>query len=292
MKHQLDLSKTQAELLLGDGNKIAGEEFVPLARKMAAEPHWNVSALRTLAEWKPTEAQALLVRNIWFTNTGFQASGADEATMGRLHLPVTPMPDMNLVLKEKLRTGSVLGLTSYYLQQFGTPELLPAAIECYEQRGGRGNPVIQKFFLWYWLRCDPKGGTEALAHALEYRSVSHNYKFLLKDVLLERWTPEALPLVLRSLDDPDADVVTSAILVLEAHGAGEDNLEHCLSALKRASLLPPGTEKSAAPGVIHSVAKRLMESRNWSYTPEQKAMLNDLVKDGLVGSSQVRPQYR
>ena len=293
VEHQLDLSKAQAGLLLGDGNKIAGEEFVPLARKMAAEPNWNVSALRTLAEWKPAEAQALLVQNTWSITSNDRTSGATEATMGRLHLPVTPLSELDSILVRRLHVGGNLGVTAYYIQQFGTPKILPAAIECYEQRGGKGNLITQKFFLWYWLRCDPKGGTEALAQALEERSVSHNYKFLLKDVLLERWTPEALPLLLRSLDDPDADVVTSAILVLEAH-AGTDNVDRCLSALKRVSLLPPGTERSAASGVIHSVAKRLLESRNWSYTLEQTAMVKDLAteQDDHAASSQVSPQYR
>ena len=274
VQHQLELSVEQAISLLEGWDNLGGEDFLPLARKMAGAPTFSVAALGALVKSKPDEARALLIADASRPKSGFFSSSNGSFGMGRLHLPPAPIPELDSVLRGRLAIN-VNAETLFYLDELGSVALLPDAIAVYQAHEGKWACEIERRFLQYWLRCDPKGGLEALTRALQARESTGCFRTVLEQVLGERWTPGAMPLVVQSLDDPDEEVVLSAVRVLEIH-ADSSYIDKSLSALERlqaASAAGAATPVAMFRGRPASIARQLLVSKNWHYTPEQQKRL-------------------
>jgi hypothetical protein len=280
VRHQLELSIEQANGLLEGWDYLGGEELLPLARKMAGGPTYNLAALMALVKIKPNEAQALLVSDAQRPKSNIFTNRRGSFQFDRLHLTPTPLPELDSVLREKLASGKDLEATLFYIDEFGTPALLPDVIACYQLHEGKWACELQKFSLRYWLRCDPKGGTEALSRALQARASTGCYKGVLEDVLSDRWNVAALPLLTQALDDPENEVVLSAIKVLELH-ADSTYIDKSIAAVERinaATMKGSPTPGTVMRGQASFVARQLLESKNWHYSPEQQQRLQAIAK--------------
>jgi hypothetical protein len=183
-------------------------------------------------------------------------------------------------LQERLAAGTDLEVTLFYIDKFGTPALLPDVIARYQPHEGKWACEPQKFILRYWLRCDPKAGTEALSRALQARASTGCYKMLLDGVLTDQWNDAALPVVVQALDDPNNEVVLSAIKVLGVHGDSAA-IDKCIATLEKINAATKPA--SVAPGTIvrgqaSFVARQMLDNKSAHYTPEQQQSLEALDK--------------
>jgi len=176
VQHQLELSDKQAEGLLSSWDYVGGEEFLPLARKMAAAPAYNMAALKALAKSKPDEAQALLVADAKLPKSNYFTHRYGSISMHRLQIMPTPIPELDAVLREKLASGVEVDVTLFYIDEYGTADLLPDVAQLYQKHEGKWACEVQKFALQYLMRCDPKGGAEALSRAVQSRASTGCYK--------------------------------------------------------------------------------------------------------------------
>ncbi len=270
-KVQLQLSKEQVNDFLYNWNSWGGEEFTPLARKMAGGPEYSLLGLRALLKTNLAEGIALLAEDARQPRSRYFAPNRNIYEMADLQLAATPQPELDSVLLEHFKTGSDPEVAAFYIYQFASPALLPEVITQYRTQEKTWDPERQRFYLRYWLRCDPEAGVEALAQALTYRS-GGGYRNLLQRVLNECWVPAALPLVMKALQDPDFDVVNGAVRVLELH-ADSASIAPVIAALDRVQ--KETDRKGVQPGKGRGtyLAMDLLASKNWTYTTEQKRHL-------------------
>jgi len=275
VQHQLELSEQQADGLLEGWGYLGGEDFLPLARKMAGDPTYNLAAFMALVKAKPDEARVLMAADARLPKSKIFTNNRGSFQYDRVHLAPSPTPELDAVLRARLASDIDLESTFFYVDEFGTPALLPDVIARYQPHEGKWACELQKFALRFWIRCDPKAGIEALSRALQARASTGCYKNALEEVLNDRWNDAALPLLTQALDDPDTDVVLSAINVLEAH-ADATYIDKTITALERINAAAP--KPHAAPGTIvtgraNMLAKQLLDSKNWHYTPAQQQRL-------------------
>jgi len=279
-KHQLELSQQQAEGILSGWDWVGGDEFLPLAEKMAAAPAYNISALKALIKSRPGEALGLLKMDAQQPKSNFFGPRHGSIRVHRIHLNPAPDPAMDDALRTKLKSGTDLETTAFYIQEFASPALLPDVRAVYQEHAGKWACEIQNYFLWYLLRCDPKGGADALATALASRASTGCYKMLLGEVLTDRWDDAALPIVLTALDDPEPEVALGAAQVLALH-ANAANVEKAIAALERldAASAPanptPGTIRRGRPAMI---AQQLLDNKDAHFTPDQQQRLQKVAQ--------------
>ncbi len=280
VQHQLELSDKQADDLLEGWDYLGGDDFLPLARKMAGPPTYSLPALMALVKSQPDEARAVMAADAKWPKSNIFTNHRGSFQYDRVHLAAAPLPELDSILRQKLATGIDLESTLFYIDEFGTPALLPDVIARYQPHEGRWACEPLKFVLRYWLRCDPKAGVEALSRALQARAETGCYKTVLEGVLTDRWNDAALPMLSQALNDPDNEVALSAVKVLALH-ADSTYIDKTIAALERidaATVKGTGMPGTRVSGQSTMAASQLLESKNWTYTPGQKQRLQALAQ--------------
>lgn len=278
VKVQLDLTLEQGETLLRSWRSFGGEAFLPLVRKMVGPPFHNPDALAALAELKPDEARPLIIDDLQRRSPRFLIPKAVSqiANAPLLTLAAEPVPELEAYFRAQLRERSPknLDLLMAAVARYGTPDLLPDVVAFYAPKEGKWACSIQADALTFWLRFDPPAGLAALQRTLAAREHTRCYTDVLSEVLLDGWDPAALPIVTAALDDPDPEVVVSAVTVLEAH-ADVAHLGPSISALRR---LSDGATAQNLP--LHYAAKglvqRLIHSTRWKPNAAQRRQLQEI----------------
>ena len=275
---QLDLTPEQADTILSSWRDFGGDDFLPLVRKAVAAPTFNPNALKALAKLKPDEARPLIVEDLQRQPPRYLIPKAVShiANAPLLSLPAEPIPELEPFFREQLMKEypKNLDLLVDAIDRYGTPTLLPDVIKFYSPKEGKWACDIQAAVLRFWLRCDPAAAVEAIKRALAAREHTHCYTDLLSSVLLDQWNDTALPLVTEALDDPDPEVVVSAIKVLEAH-AEVKWLGPSLAALQRISKTIT-KDNLRAYYSMRGTAQTLLQSTRWVADPDQRQQLQAL----------------
>ncbi len=278
VKIQLELTPEQGDTILRSWKDFGGEDFLPLVRKLAGPPSYNPNALKALAAIKPEEARPLVIEDIQREKPRYLIPKAASriANAPLLTLPPKPIPELDLYFEVQLSKEHPpkLDLLMDSIDRYGSPALLPGVIKFYLPKEGEWACDIQKDVLRFWLRHDPPAGLEALKRALDSREHTRCYTSVLSGVLLEEWSEAALPIVTAALDDPDPEVVASAIKVLEAH-TDAAHLGPSLIALQRISA---SATKQNLPAyhAARGTAQQLLQSTRWKPDPEQRRQLEAL----------------
>ncbi len=280
-KHQLELSEQQAEGILSGWDYVGGDEFLPLADKMAAAPTYNIWALKVLIKARPEEALGLLKIDAQQPKSNFFSPRRGSMRVHHIHLNPAPDPTLDDALRTKLQSNADLENTAFYIQEFASPALLPDVRAVYQQHEGKWACEIQNYFLWYLIRCDPKGGAAALGAALASRASTGCYKMLLGEVLVDRWDDAALPVVLTALDDPEPEVALGAAQVLALHGdpANVDKALATLARLDAASAPATPTPETIRRGRPSMIAQQLLDNKDAHFTPDQQRRLQTIAQD-------------
>ena len=280
VSHQLDLSPGLSTAIMGDWYNFAGDDFLPLVRKMVGSPYYDPNALRALAQLKPEEARSLFIQDLQRKNPRYiiGKSAASIADGPLLSLPRAPIPELEPFFRQQLtsRHPRDLDLLMASLERYGTPTLLPDLIKFYTPDASSWSCAPQSDALRFWISNDPKSGLEALKRALASRKNTRCYSMILSDVLVPEWTDDALPLVTKALDDPDPEVVASAVQVLREH-ADSKYLPDSITALQRVAALTGKNSPEFFP--IRSSAQLLIQAKDsWRPNDVQRQQIEKIAE--------------
>lgn len=280
VKHQLDLSPGLSSYIMNDWSNVAGQDFLPLVRKMVSAPYYDPNALRALAQIKPDEARPLIIEDIQRDKPLYANDRASSSLeyASLLCLPQTPIPELEPFFRQQLTTNKHhdLDLIIPAIEHYGTSTLLPDLINFYSPHEGKWPCLPQTAALRFWIHNNPQAGLAAVSRALNSREKTHCYCDVLSEVLVREWTPDALPLVTQALNDPDPRVVASSVAVLMAH-ADSKYLPDTITALQRAA--SSLDRKSFEFSSIRFVADRLLKGQgNWTPNDLQRKQLEALAK--------------
>ncbi len=279
LKVQDELTPEQAEAFLQGWDAWGGEDFLPLVRKAVQAPGFSFTALRILSKLRPEEARPCVIEDIQREKPRYLRPNAVPrlANEPLLALPAGPIPELEPFFRKALaatKDEEDLNLILPAIDRYGTAALLPEVISVYQPNEGQWACELQNAALRFWIRMDRPAGLDALARALDARKETGCYHTVLKEVLISHWGTDALPLVTKSLSDPDPQVVESAIKVLEMHAESEW-LEPSHKAAERLSAT------SAKEGDVFFAARRiarhLLSSERWPLSKNQKDRMEAIV---------------
>ncbi|NQU11714.1 hypothetical protein HQ590_13045 [bacterium] len=277
--HQQDLTKAHIEQIVDRWKQLGGEDLLPIVRTAARPPRADPSALGLLARLAPDEARALIIEDLSREKPLYLDHHQGRYDLKPLEaLPDSVLPELDEVLRGKLRAkDGDLPTVLPLIARYATTNLLPDVVSVYREHEGRWACEIQNSALRYWIRCDPPQGVEALARALKSRAETGCYRTTLADVLLNNWAEEALPAVLGALEDDNAEVVESAVRVLERNAPSEV-IPKVLAAIGRLPRMQLDDEDQGWRA--EQLADLLLSSKRWRLTLEQLGQLADSVPPG------------
>ena len=133
-------------------------------------------------------------------------------------LPDKELPELedtivDRVIRQLDETSAAL--VSRYVSAASLPRLRAG----FDQRLGKMACAEQASLISYFLRADQNYGLEAIRKALRSRKDTHCYANVLNEVAGDTISPQFEALALEYLNDPDAEMVFSAVKVLCAHGS-------------------------------------------------------------------------
>jgi hypothetical protein len=273
------------------GDDMQQRDFLPLVRRAAGPPRYDPKALKVLARLDPEEARKRVVEDLQHPPFKLRGHGGN-AVIDFAELCSLPeemlLPELDATFRERLRRsdrsaydGSDGGIVAsmMLLARYASPALLPDVLRMYEPGEGQWACAIQADALRYILRCDPKLGVQHLKTALAARKDTGCYTMVLTDVLKKDWHPEALPVVLAALDDPNEEVWSTAAEVLSLHAANPAVAKKMIATAERLGALPLPPRPSDQSTTIYRqdrLVKYLAEGEGWKLTREQLTRLQAL----------------
>jgi len=168
-------------------------------------------ALRRLYELAPQEVKRVVARDLASGKPRFAGFAVRE-------IPAFEIPEADERLSQLLRSGhsGVLPI----IAKFSTAKLGGLMGERYDE--GKLPCDEEASFLAYFVRMGTKGeasgAAKLLKQALADREQRGCYRFLLNQIAQVVWNPVIEAQAIASLDDSDAEMATSAVRVLAAHG--------------------------------------------------------------------------
>lgn len=271
--HQLELSPQHVKQLLDTWRHWGSADFLPLIRREAHPPSNNLVALIALVGIQPDEARPMVIKEFEsphprFFETGYPSSG--------LLCSVAPMPlyQFDALFRSKLAAekGNAFPIIPV-IGCFGSAALLPDVTASYRQyahgtRDHWDDAILECLFL-YWLRCDPQGGAKALEQEIESRG-KEGYGFL-SILFRQNWTDQALPVANWALENPDLQLTSQGIYLLEKHGP-ETSIDPVIAILER------NRNNKELPGFSADNASQLLKSERWHFSDDQKKRLQALAQ--------------
>jgi hypothetical protein len=209
----------QRSLIEYQWDSIANQAMLPVLRRLyehppdlneIPSPFPGLAVLR-IYQLSPEEGRQLVLDEIKRPDLRVRIS-----VLGLL--PDKELPQLEEIIVErairKLDETS-MALVSRYVSAAAWPQLRAA----FDHRIGQMACAEQASLLSYFLRSDQNYGLEAIRKALRSRKDTHCYSNVLTDAADETISPEFEAMTLEYLNDPDPEVVFSAVKVLCAHGS-------------------------------------------------------------------------
>jgi hypothetical protein len=234
----LDLPlESQRNLLEYNWKQIADPEMLPVLRQLYQHPPdlheipqpFPGVALQRIYDLSPEEGRPLILNEI-------------RRPVPRVSISVLgSLPDKELPQLEDAIVEHAINFKGEYRAQetvaalvarYVSPASLPRLRGFFEDKIGTLGCTVQSSLLSYFLRSDQSLGLQMIRKALASRKVTRCYASALADVVGQELTPESEALVLEGLNETDAEVVSSAVQVLCAHGSA-DNKDKIKAAIKR-----------------------------------------------------------
>jgi hypothetical protein len=260
-----------------------GPDLLPVLLKAATAPDYDPYALAILCKVGPDQARPLVIEDIkrdhslYLTKPHTHFSVPD----GLDALPDQPIPELTETFRQKLAEKDIdASLLLPLIDRYGTVDLLPDVVRFYKPKAGNWECAVENACLRFWIRCDPPAGMASLEYSLQSRKETRCYAYLLEKVFKDRWNDLAQPVVVKALDDPNPDVVLSAIKTLEGQG-NQDCIESVISALERIHTTTPPSLPDEEPVSIQkaqqgTLARELLRSQRWDYSPAQTDRLKKI----------------
>lgn len=207
----------RAQLLTGPFfRRVAGPA---LADRLAAEADANDGeelaslSARRLFELDPARGREAILADLARPAPRYAAETL-------LALPDERLPSLTPAFAASLRDRERrdLGKLGPLVERYGAADLVPAVVEVLREAPEIGREA-QTALLRFVLRNDRAAGLAAVAAAAQRRGGDRSGSgTVLGDVLGPLWAPDAEPVAIRFLDDPDPAVVRNAAGLLVRHG--------------------------------------------------------------------------
>jgi hypothetical protein len=217
----LELSaERQTTLLEYQWPTLAGPAMVPALRALIETPALASSplpdlALRRLYELAPEEGRTRILREI-----RNPSRGASLKTLGML--PDRELPELDDVLAANVDTSrglDALSIRAELLHRYASPAVSTRVLSKVDDVLTRMACRPQAALLAYFVRADPDLGNTLLDRALASRRTTGCYTSTLRDIAILRMTPGVEAVATAHLDDPDPQVVISAVETLGRYGS-------------------------------------------------------------------------
>jgi hypothetical protein len=209
-------SQAQSTLLSAQWNQVASPAMVSILRRCAeaasTETCGQVQSdllLARLNELSPRDAREVILADMLSENPRFPAQAASL-------LPEHELPELDGVLREHLvnKSGN-LDTTAGLIHRYASGGLSGAVLEFLkENEPGKMGGQIEANLIAYLFRVQPDMAEQKLREALAAREETANYKYLLREVAQRAQDAKLQEIAIRSLGDPDRDVVQSAVEAL------------------------------------------------------------------------------
>lgn len=210
----------QIGLLEYQWRSVAGPEMRPVLRRLIDAPAaktWSGAdiALRRLYDLAPEEGRAVILRQI--VNPG---PAATLKTLGVL-------PDRELPELDDALAGGIdaevefdrLSIRAELLHRYASRAVAPRVLSQIGEHMPRLACRPQAALLAYFLRADPAVGRTLLDRVMSTRTETGCYRSALSSIAALRMTLDVEAAAIGHLDDPDPQVVTSAIRTLGDRGS-------------------------------------------------------------------------
>jgi hypothetical protein len=222
----------QAELMQYRWNALDHQEMLPLLRKIAQRYQdfpqlremnafqLNSASAAALEHWyemAPDEARPVIIQEILRPRPRFNAK-----VLGIL--PDGELPDADRALVEHLGASpdfDVRSNVASLIQRYGTHAVEPDVLNFLDPVVGKLECAVQEPLLAYVLKFDPEAARPRLERAMADRGKGFTAcnHFLLQEVAASRNDSMLQDIAIKSLDDPDPQVVGSAATYLKEFGS-------------------------------------------------------------------------
>jgi hypothetical protein len=231
MFDQLPLQE-QNSLLAYRWDKIGGAAMLPILKRYAPSDRdfpqlrklnsyearqLSGNALRRWYELDPTGARPAIINEISRPHPRF-----DIRVLGIL--PEEMLPEVDFALAENFATSNDLGESSHLaslLARYATAAILPQIVEKLDPNIGKLACEVQNPTLAYLLRVDPAIARPRIERAIAARGEGFSAcnQVLLQTVSEIHYDPVLEEIAIRSLDDPDPQVASTAARLLGRFGS-------------------------------------------------------------------------
>jgi len=275
VSHRNELTSAQLWMILENWNEIGGKDFLPIIQPLALSSKADLRALAALAKMVPDEAKGMILQDFSNEQSVYIKRGEMRQLCEIVSVLQIPTQEMDNLLRKKLHQQPPDYMAMPLIAEFASTNLQSDVADFYYKKEGHWACAIQNDALRYLIRCNRKERLSALSRALKMRQATGCYKDTLVKVLLMHWVDEALPLVLESLKDEDAEVVTSAIHVLERNAPSEV-MAQVIPAIERVFKTSGVNGKSQQKYAI-SMIYILLDSKRWKLNEQQTRRLEALL---------------
>lgn len=227
----LDLpSDRQSALLTYSWKQIANPALLPVLRQLIERPssaqEGSLSDLRGIAlyrmyELAPEEGRRAIIKEIQRTPLRVRPQALSI-------LPDETLPELDQLLSEKLaqldsdQRFQVVTDYSALIARYATSASLSDVRAAVGAKIGKLTCSIQAPLLAYFLRVDPRQGSEALEESLAAREHTRCYESELGEVANIFMSPEVKQAAVKHLNDSNMVVSIQAAAVLSLHGTADD----------------------------------------------------------------------
>jgi hypothetical protein len=279
---------TQQEMIVYRWQALDTPEMMPVLRSIAAEApppfrsEWSDlrnAALRHIFEFEPTEGRELIARDL----ANPQASPSLENI--RL-LPPEQIQGALPAVADRLRNGIARQLDYELLDLYGDASALGSAQTAFEAQSALYDCDPRTHLLRFILRVSPETGVELVRASIADRTRTSCGKYLLQN-LGDQLLP-AQQIAIEALNDPEPEVVNSAVVALGNWGSAEAETplwerlqrfhQEWASRANEVRISPEfDTPGRSAFNLEQSLTQAILGGHGWICPPDKLAGLSELV---------------
>lgn len=268
-------AERQVSLLQFDWPRIASAAMRPILRRLAETPAPPSTSLRDLAlrrlyDVAPEEARALILKGL-----RNPSAGASLRTLGML--PDRELPELDDVLAANVDADDdydALSLHAELLQRYASSAASARVLSRIDGTLERMACRPKAALIAYFVRADPALAQTMIEAALGSRETTGCYRAILGDLARLHMDPAIESAAIARLDDPDADVVRSAVETLGRYGTAAareplrarfERWHQAWDGRQEALRYSPIADRAqAAPGMVEAVLlDALGRGRGW-----------------------------
>jgi hypothetical protein len=189
--------------------------LLPLAKPPKEPEREHADMLRDevfirLLELKPEAVRPLILEDLRRENPLFSLEVLRA-------LPDKELPELDDVLIANLGDNQSIWKIAPLIERYASARILPQVIAFYDDKEGSWACSLQTAFLRYWLKHDKPAALQALERAVNSRSSTGCYEWVLGETLHDSFDAETEKLVLKYVNDPVPEVAADAKKLLSQH---------------------------------------------------------------------------